>query len=86
MHRPIVGLRDIALAGAIFALGTVAVANTAQAFSLADLSNRAAVTGLKEELIRVSSKATDVLGQADGVVRQLRKNEHRTSNMSAVPK
>lgn len=67
-HGPLIlRLRYAVLAAAIVGLSTsVAVTQSARALSLSDLTDKEAVAGLKEALIRGSGKAVDELGRLDG--------------------
>jgi hypothetical protein len=67
MQQPSMCLRNLLLAGAMVGcLATQAIAENAHALSLDDLSNKDAVAGLKEALIRGSRLAADALGKPDG--------------------
>jgi len=65
--QPVSGLRYAMLQAAIVGLLiTAGVAEPARALSLSDLTDKEAVAGLKEALIRGSGKAVDELGKRDG--------------------
>ncbi len=51
---------------ALFAAAMLAIASTAQALSLGDLTNKDATGGLKEALTQGAGKAVDLLGKNDG--------------------
>ena len=61
--RSVTRLAKLAFAGVIT---SVAIAPAAHALSLSDLTNKEAVSGLKEALIRGAGQAADTLGRTDG--------------------
>src|SRR5215213_216059 len=66
-HRYSTALTKLACASAFAGLWvSVAIAPSAHALSLSDLTNKEAVSGLKEALIRGASQAADTLGKSDG--------------------
>lgn len=66
-RRSSIALTKLACGGAFVGLcASVAMTPAAHALSLSDLTNKEAVSGLKEALIRGASQAADTLGKTDG--------------------